>query len=303
MTALSQKILKSHQVRKTKRQKQAFINLLKRYFPELRVQEGGIIKCRNLIIGDVETAEVILSAHYDTCSALPFSNFITPKKPLYTVLYSILIVLPILLAVLLLKTMLHQLSNNYFLHTFLAIAVYLGLLALFIIGPPNKHTANDNTSGVITLVELMKSLDEVTRNKVAFVLFDHEETGLIGSYLFKKRYKSIMQDKLLINFDCVSDGDYLLLAATKAATDTYGHLFEECFRSTGTKTVMIERLEKVYYPSDQAGFNTALAVAAMKHKPIIGYYMDRIHTNKDTVFDETNIKFLCDSVQKLAEKL
>lgn len=303
MTPLSQKILENYQIRKTKKQKLAFIDLLREHFPDLKVQEGGIIKCRNVIIGDVESAKLVLTAHYDTCSVLPLPNFITPKKPLLTILYSLLLIIPLFLIVLLFNVVLNQLSNNYWLHYFISIALYFGLLALLVIGPANKHTANDNTSGVVTLCELLQTMTREERDKVAFVFFDHEETGLIGSYRFKKQYKQVMSDKLLINFDCVSDGDYLLLAATKAAAEAYGPQFEESFLSTDCKTVLLDKLEKIYYPSDHAGFPVALAAAALKHKPIIGYYMDRIHTARDTVFDETNIDLLCSGVCRLLEKL
>lgn len=303
MTPLSQKILENYQIRKSKKQKLAFIDLLREHFPDLKVQEGGIIKCRNVIIGDVESAKLVLTAHYDTCSVLPLPNFITPKKPLLTILYSLLLIIPLFLIVLLFNVVLNQLSNNYWLHYFISIALYFGLLALLVIGPANKHTANDNTSGVVTLCELLQTMTREERDKVAFVFFDHEETGLIGSYRFKKQYKQVMSDKLLINFDCVSDGDYLLLAATKAAAEAYGPQFEESFLSTDQKTVLLDKLEKIYYPSDHAGFPVALAAAALKHKPIIGYYMDRIHTARDTVFDETNIDLLCSGVRRLLEKL
>lgn len=303
MTPLSQKILENYQIRKSKKQKLAFIDLLREHFPELKVQEGGIIKCRNVIIGDVESAKLVLTAHYDTCSVLPLPNFITPKKPLLTILYSLLLIIPLFLIVLLFNVVLNQLSNNYWLHYFISIALYFGLLALLVIGPANKHTANDNTSGVVTLCELLQTMTREEQDKVAFVFFDHEETGLIGSYRFKKQYKQVMSDKLLINFDCVSDGDYLLLAATKAAAEAYGPQFEESFLSTDCKTVLLDKLEKIYYPSDHAGFPVALAAAALKHKPIIGYYMDRIHTARDTVFDETNIDLLCSGVCRLLEKL
>lgn len=303
MTPLSQKILESYQIRKTKKQKLAFIDLMQQYYPNLTVQEGGIIKCRNLILGDIENAKLVLSAHYDTCAALPFPNFITPKKPLFTILYSILIIVPIFLAVLFLNIMLNHLANTYFLHSLLSISVYLGVLSLMVLGPPNKHTANDNTSGVITLCELMEAMTEEERAHAAFVFFDHEETGLIGSLYFKKKYKAAMENKLLINFDCVSDGDYLLLAGNKAAVEKYGDRIAQSFLSSGEKSILLDRLEKIYYPSDHAGFPVALAVAALKHKPVIGYYMDRIHTSRDTMFDEANITLLCDSVRRFLEKL
>ena len=301
MTPLSKSILEHFQVRKTTKQKQAFIDLMQSHFPQLQVQKGGIITCRNLIIGDPEKADVILSAHYDTCAALPLPNFITPKKPALTILYSLLLVIPLFAIMMLVNWGLNQLSQLYWLNYFLSIAVYFGLLSLLILGPANKHTANDNTSGVITLCELLDRLPQQLQDKVCFVFFDHEETGLIGSYVFRRQYKSVIKEKLLINFDCVSDGDYLLLAATKAANATYRQQFTEAFTGCENKTVLLDQLEKVYYPSDHSGFPMALAAAALKKKKYIGYYMDRIHTHKDTQFDVANIDLLCSGVQRFLE--
>ena len=66
---------------------------------------------------------------------------------------------------------------------------------------------------------------------------------------------------------------------------------------------MLENLKKVYYPSDQAGFPVAVAVAALKHNRVFGYYMDRIHTKHDTVFEQQNISFLKDSTVHFIENL
>ena len=66
---------------------------------------------------------------------------------------------------------------------------------------------------------------------------------------------------------------------------------------------MMENLKKVYYPSDQAGFPVAIAVAALKHKKGIGYYMDRIHTKRDTNFDESNITYLTQHTIQFIETL
>ena len=301
MTPLSQKILESYQVRKTNKQKTAFIELMQQHFPQMQVQTSRFLKCRNLIIGDPEKAQVLLSAHYDTCSALPLPNFITPKKPIFTILYSLLIVVPLFGLVLLLNYLLNQLSDYRLVNYFISVAVYFGLLAMLILGPANKHTANDNTSGVITLCELLETLPEELKEKACFIFFDHEETGLIGSYAFRKKNKEITKNTLLINFDCVSDGDYLLLAATKAATEKHGGALAAAFIGTEEKTVLLDSLEKVYYPSDHAGFPIAMAAAALKKKSVIGYYMDRIHTARDILFDEKNIELLCAGVQRFLE--
>ena len=77
-------------------------------------------------------------------------------------------------------------------------------------GKANTHTANDNTSGVITIIEAACNMPEEFRDRVCFILFDNEEKGLLGSKALAKKYKNIKQNKLVINFDCVSDGDYLL---------------------------------------------------------------------------------------------
>lgn len=300
MTPLSQEILENYQIRKTRKQKLAFIDLLREHYPELQVQEGTI-KCRNIVIGDPEKADMIFSAHYDTCSAMPLPNFITPKRPVLTILYTLLFVIPLLGIMLLVNWALNQLSDYYWLNYFLSIAVYFGILAMMIVGPANKHTANDNTSGVITLCELLDRIPDELRERVCFVFFDHEETGLIGSYSFRKKYKALIKEKLLINFDCVSDGDHLLLAATKAADEAYGDQFRLAFIGTPEKTILLEKLEKVYYPSDHSGFPVALAVAALKHTRFVGYYMDRIHTARDTIFDERNIDLLCSGVLRFLE--
>ena len=94
MTEISQTILRESQVRKTKKQKDRFIASLKEAFPQLQEQVSGFPKSRNLILGDPATAKVMLSAHYDTCARLPYSNFISPKKPLLSIGYSILVLLP-----------------------------------------------------------------------------------------------------------------------------------------------------------------------------------------------------------------
>lgn len=303
MTELSQEIFDHFQVRKSKKQKQAFVHLLQTHIPQLQVQEVGFPKSRNLVIGDPETAKVILGAHYDTCARLPFPNFITPKRPLISILYSILVVLPYVAAIFLLNFLLTYLVNDFWLHYWLSLAAYAVLMWVMLAGPANKHTANDNTSGVITLLEIYQKLSDEQKKQVCFVFFDNEEKGVIGSAQFRKKYKKLFKDKLLINYDCVSDGDTFLMGVSKKANQKYYVPLSRSFASTDTKTVMLENLKKVYYPSDQAGFPVAIAVAALKHKKPFGYYMDRIHTKNDTVFDERNIAYLSEHTVQFIESI
>jgi Iap family predicted aminopeptidase len=178
--------------------------------------------------------------------------------------------------------------------------IMIGFLLLIVFGPANRHTANDNTSGVITLCELYQRLTEEERARTAMVFFDNEESGLFGSRLFKKKYLKQMRNKLLINFDCVSDGDNILIASSKTARNKWN--IEKHFSANGSKIPMLEKAESVLYPSDQMGFPNTVAVAALKHNRFLGYYMDRIHTAKDTVFEEENIDYLCAGMQALVHE-
>lgn len=303
MTDLSRKILDSYQIRKTKKQKDAFIALMQAHFPAISIQEKGVPKSRNLILGDPETAKVVLGAHYDTCAQLPFPNFIMPKRPLLTIGYSLLILIPMVVLIFLANWLLNLFTGDAMVHYWVSLVVYLLFFILLLAGPANKHTANDNTSGVITLLEIYEKLSEEEKQKVCFVFFDNEEAGLLGSAQFRKVYKKQMKETLLINFDCVSDGDTFLLGITKQANQKYHVPLARVFTSTEGKAVLMENLKKVYYPSDQAGFPMAIAVAALKHKKPFGYYMDRIHTNRDTVFEERNIEYLAERTGQFVSQI
>lgn len=303
MTELSQTILREYQVRKTKKQKDRFIRLLQTYFPQLQIESTRFPKSRNLIIGNLDTAKVLLSAHYDTCARLPFPNFITPKKPLISILYSLLIVLPAIALIFVFSTILGFFVKDFWVAYVITLLMYGVIIWLMMAGPANKHNANDNTSGVITLLEIYDQLSDETKEQVAFVFFDNEEKGVMGSGQFRHKHKNRIKDLLLINFDCVSDGDHFLFGVSKKANAKYHVGLARSYSSTDTKHVMLERLNKVYYPSDQAGFPVAVSVAALKYKKFPGYYMDRIHTKKDIVFDESNIAYLTQRTVQFVESL
>ena len=303
MTELSKQILAKYQVRKSRGQKQAFSEFLQKHIPEMSVQTSKFPLNRNLIIGDVEKAEVILSAHYDTCARMLVPNFITPMNTFLSICYSFLIFFPIFIIVFLLNLLLSCVTTDFFIHYIFSMVIAFGIFCFMMVGPANKHTANDNTSGVIALCEIYAKLPEELKDKVVFVFFDNEEKGLIGSAAFRKEYKKILSEKIIINMDCVSDGDHLLFAVSKKARAKYGSAIEEVFQSEDEKKILIKRAEKTYYPSDQAGFPHGVAVASMKYKKGIGYYINRIHTKKDTVMDVRNIEYLSNHVIEFLRKI
>lgn len=293
-------LFEKYEIRKNKKQKTQFIEWVKGMALDkgwaFNVEKGSF-GTRNIVIGDVDKAKIVFTAHYDTCAVLPFPNFITPKNFLVYLIYQIFICLVIFVPMWILQFIGFVLLPDYFeIVNLLSSGVLLLFVYLIMFGPANKHTANDNTSGVATILGLLnefKSTDDV-----ALVLFDFEEIGLVGSSSFASKHKAVMKDKILINFDCVSDGRYMLFVLNKKTSYLVGD-FKESFVSN--KDIDVEIVTKgVFYPSDQACFKKGIGVCALKKNKIFkSGYMDRIHTIKDTVFRKENIEFLVDGSRKL----
>ena len=304
MTEQSNKIMAEMQVRKSRKQKEAFRTWLcgeleaAGYAPT--VEDG--FAARNVVVGDPDKAKVLLTAHYDTQPVLPIPNFITPRNLFFYVLYQVLIVLPLFLAVGLVEWALVSAAQALGAEDvlwWLAPLASMGICAFFIWwimdGKANQHTANDNTSGVLTLLETALALPAEHRERVCFVFFDNEEKGMFGSAAFAKKHKNVKKSTTVLNFDCVGDGDSIQFFPQKKLKKDRAALerIEAAFLPAGGKDVQMVR-GFGFYPSDNASFKRGAGVCALKHKPVIGYYMDRIHTNKDTVLDEANIALLRD---------
>ncbi len=301
MTELSKVILQKYQVRKTRKQKREFQQHLQKFAKENGYEfniEKGSFGAENIVFGNPENAKVIFTAHYDTCARMIIPNFITPTKQIVYWLYQFIIVFLLFIISFAAEFLGSTIFGEEFSAMISLVTLYL-LLGLMMFGPANKHTANDNTSGVITVLEIMTALSPEMKDKAAFVLFDFEEVGLVGSASFASKHKKQMKDKLVFNFDCVSDGKNILLAVKKKAKD-FVPVFEKAFKNDGEFNVHI-LTKGVFYPSDQANFKLGVGVAALKKGKFGILYMDRIHTSKDTVFEEENIEFLKNSSLKLTE--
>lgn len=315
MTNQSQTVLENYQVRKSKQQKEAFRTWLCReleragYAP--KIEKGFAAK--NVVAGDPETAKVIFSAHYDTCAVLPVPNFITPRNALFYVLYQLCIILPLFIVLAIVEGALIYLTGPLIESgavwcVMLMPLVSIGICGFFcwwiLDGPANKHTANDNTSGVLTLLETALALPPEDREKVCFVFFDNEEKGLFGSAAFTKAHKKAKKGTLNINFDCVSDGDSIQFFPDnrlKKDPETLDCI-EAAFQGAGRKKTEVVR-GFGFYPSDNKAFRKGVGVCALKYKRVVGFYMDRIHTSRDTVMEEENIRLLRDGALNLVKNL
>lgn len=307
MTEAAKTVLTAYEVRKTKGQKEAFRAFLCRELGKLgyepRVESGrSLVTSHNVVAGDPEKARVLLTAHYDTCAVLPFPNFITPRNLPVFLLYQLTVAAVILILAAAVETVVLLAFDPPLWVALLTVYAVLGFCIWWMLaGKANRHTANDNTSGVIALLEMAAALPPEDRDGVCFVWFDNEELGLFGSSAFASAHRRVRADTLTLNFDCVGDGDHLQFfpsGVVKKDSETMA-LLESAFLSEGKKVVEVVRGLGLY-PSDQARFRRGVGVAALKKAPLIGYYMDRIHTRRDTVLEEDNVQLLCRGVLRLA---
>ena len=307
MTNSSKTLLEAFQVRKTKKQKEAFrawlCGELERagYAPRVE-RHRGLCTSHNVVAGDLERAELLFTAHYDTCAVLPFPNFITPRNLFWYLVYQLIFVAFFFALGIAAEIAVILLFDPPLWVCLAAMYAVLGFCVWWMLaGKANRHTANDNTSGVLTLLEIALALPPEDRDRACFVFFDNEEKGLFGSAAFAAAHPRVRRETLLLNFDCVGDGDHIHFfpsRAVKRDPDALRRL-EAAFRGRGEKTTGIVT-GFGFYPSDQARYRRGVGVCALKKSRIFGYYMDRIHTPRDTVLEEANIALLRDGALALA---
>lgn len=302
MTPLTTTILARFQVRKTRRQKAAFLEwavaqAVRAGYPAHI--ERGTFGSRNLVIGSPQEADVVFAAHYDTCAKLPFANLCAPKNlPVFLLLQGLIflfVFVPAFGSALAWRLVGLPWAGC------VSAAVALLLMGLLFFGPANPHTANDNTSGVATVLGAMQAMPEALRPHAAFVLFDLEELGLLGSSSFYSAHKETMDRRLLVNFDCVGDGRHMLFAVRKGAR-RYLPQLRAAFSPAGGFAVEMA-VKGVFYPSDQLCFPCAAGVVALKRaKRFHLLYLGRIHTRRDTECGAENIAFLVQGAVRLVRR-
>lgn len=289
-------VLTAFPVRKSKAQKQAFRDAVQSYMEKQDYPvtvEKGSFGSRNLVIGDPEKAKYLVTAHYDTCARLPIPNLITPCNFWLFLGYQLVMTLVMFVPAVVVGVLLGLLTKDPDIAMAVAYLVLWLTIMLMMVGPANKHNANDNTSGVVTLLEIARTLPENQRHKVCFVLFDLEEAGLIGSASYRKAHKKAAQNQLVLNLDCVGDGDTLLMFPTKKLKKDrkkLTSLYKAC-GYFGKKSLLVHEKGFSVYPSDQGNFPYGVGICALKKKGKT-LYLDRIHTSKDTVLEETNVNIL-----------
>lgn len=288
---LHEEVMQRFPVRKTAAQKEVFCQWAMEHAAALgytaQVEEAGDrYQSRNVVFGDPEQAQVIVSAHYDTPAVMLLPNMLLPANRLAYFTCQMLSVGLMLLVC----GMVYGISRWIGLEAEqglrLCVIVYWALLLMMLFGPANRSNANDNTSGVAAVLQLMAQITPQQRSKVAFLLFDNEEKGAKGAYAYAKAHPSIRQEKLLINLDCVGVGENILILAQKKTRlmPSYERL-RQAMQPREGKVCHFLPMEKCVFPSDQKRFEQGVAVCACKNGRW-GFYCGRLHTSRDTLCDQ-----------------
>ncbi|NFV12158.1 M28 family peptidase [Clostridium sporogenes] len=298
---ISKKVTKDFGIRHTYNEKTNFLEFidgeLKSLGYETEIIQGKNIKqCRNLCTVE-GNEEIIFMAHYDTPGTMPkflgfiFKLFGHTRQITGSIIYIIII--------LLLIRYLRNISNVSISYMIIFILIIFPMLI------KNKNNYNDNSSGVVTLLNIAYELKNNENlkgkvDKIKMVFLDNEESGLLGSNLLSKYWQEkdkYFKEKKIINFDCVGIGDIPMVYYSKELdyklADSLQNILCSCRKNS--KKFMCK-----YYPlSDDFSFKKNPSVSIIfSNNSIIpgGYYMPNVHCLKDNVLELKNIRWLTKAI-------
>ncbi len=302
-------INQNYPIRKTDEEKQNFRNYIKEHLDKkgikVNVELTKDAKNNNILIGDPTSAKAVFTAHYDTPARSIFPNIMIPKNRVLFYLYQFVPIIFLLAISFAFADIVGNLIFNdmtAFLLSFLVAyyGVFFGIMRVF----KNKNNYNDNTSGVATVLSIIDKLSDEELRSVAFILFDNEEKGKKGSKAYSKDYKEQMQDRFLINFDCVGNGDNVLFIAQKGAINSNEYkILEDSFDNNCEFNVEFLTNKQADSNSDHKNFNKGVACVVCKKSKKGILYTPYIHTDKDTVAEISNIEFLSKNIVNFIRKI
>lgn len=259
----------------------------------------AIGKHNNVVIGDIKTAKAVFTAHYDTPAMSLFPNIMIPRNIVMFFAYQFLgPILMVIAALWLAYLPLDYLSKNINIEPrsilmFTFIIIYYLMFIVFYKLFKNPNNINDNTSGVSAIYKLLSLINEENKDKVAFVLFDNEEKGKLGSKALFKREPNTFTNKIVVNMDCVANGNNIITIAKDEAMKLpeYKKLIAS-FNNTSEFNTYHYPLKGSESNSDYKSFPCGVGIMACKKAKLVGFYTPRIHTIFDTVADSKNIDYI-----------
>ena len=251
----------------------------------------------NVVVGDIEKAKLVLAAHYDTGVRDVLPPMIAPTRPVSFLLYQALFPLLVLagsFALSLALTFPFDLPNLTFplFLIFLAVALFYPRY-----GPDERETLNDNTSGVVTLLEVAKALTPRYRGEVCFLFLDGGTQAAKGAKGLRRAHPCL-KEKNVIVVDCVAEGDELLILPGKSARWDGGLLdaINDHFSNGEKKTCFLKTDGLVTFPSDNRAFAHSTSICACRKVRGFGRCILPRHARS---LDEENIALLRDNLCRL----
>ncbi len=280
MRDLYDNIINNYGVRYKKKQKQRFLSYAKDYFEDLgyttEIQKS--IFGKNLMVGNIKSDNMLI-AHYDTPTNM---NMLLIGYKIYGLLIAQIISVFLILGLSILVSLnIYQLFN-YSINVFFLFL--LAIILLLIV--PNKNNVNDNTSGIVSIMNIAKVLSEQNmQNDIFFVLADNEEKGLFGSFALKRYMKKrgFTKNKKCIAIESVDNGDENAILYNKKSG-----FQDEVYNSFVNKTSynIIKKRTDILM-SDHIPFSPNSLMVSGVYRTLIGnfIYIKDMHTNNDANYD------------------
>ena len=271
-------------------------------------KEEKSLLAKNIVIGNPEKAEIIVGAHYDTPPSL--SPFIV-KHQFLTIACAYPLALTYSIKGLMKFTteiapasMMGVAINGV---GVLAQVVNFGVFAYMLgfLGNANQKNYDDNSSGVLSVLNLMneyKQLPKEQRDKIAFVLFDNEEKMLLGSLAYASQHKKEIKNQSVINLDCVGVAETMnLLYVGKDLPEIVKEFEKEIKENTSLKPNV--KITGPLSMSDHMSFIGAKEhICLLAKDKSIYSLVSHIHSKKDNFIKEQNILDVVDIVRNYTNK-
>jgi len=266
---------------------------------------GNIVKSVNLETKN-DNPDFIFIAHYDTGVTMPF--WFHPLSKLFGVnsIVSIMVIV-VLLRVLngvtssLLPCCVSLWDTTFYIN-WSRVVLFILLFQMLI---PNKKNSDDNTSGVIALLQLAKKMKENGMDNVKFIFVDNEEWGLFGSKAHRKfleREQLISPHCKVISIDCVGGSGKIPLIIRNGKSE-----YVDFFQKEMQKEFELCKSDRMLLPfSDNYSFRKygALNISFVERAKIpVGYYISNVHTSKDKEIDLPKIEKLTDVLIDVIKKV
>lgn len=224
----------------------------------------------NLYFGNVE-GQYVLTAHYDTATNMaivyPFIRYFGARLG-QLVFAAIFILIPIVIP-----------NLTLIVYPLLALGLLIGLLI------PNKYNYNDNSSGVLTILEHAEA--HLDSDQFFYALTDNEEKGLFGAKALRTYLKQHNRiGKILnINIDCVGTGDIFAITST-INSKYFDYAHEHCSEYRDLLKIKSKLLSSDHLLFGNKGVMITKVSRAKFTKDV---YIPNLHTNRDKIIEHSNI--------------